>query len=180
MARVHVVLPERVAPGEPIQPSSASVFLKYQEGAFNEDMIVPRVKRLVLTSIPGLTDETGMRKLSVVLIPGEVIKAPPIEWQQVGPFMVEVASAEDLMVAIYVVLSVTGLLAVTTIYFGIFYLIEWKKKRVIKLEEKERALHEELMKKIKEEEKEKGRPAKRAGNNSQTNPAGGEAMLGAT
>ncbi|WP_230116101.1 type III secretion system inner membrane ring lipoprotein SctJ, partial [Stenotrophomonas lactitubi] len=28
VARVHVVLPERVAPGEPVQPASASVFIK--------------------------------------------------------------------------------------------------------------------------------------------------------
>ena len=29
VARVHVVLPERVAPGEPVQPASASVFIKH-------------------------------------------------------------------------------------------------------------------------------------------------------
>lgn len=179
MARVHVVLPERVAPGEPIQPSSASVFLKYQEGAFNEDLIVPRVKRLVLTSIPGLGDEAGTRKLSVVLIPGEAIAAPPVEWQQVGPFMVEVSSAEDLRIAMYVVLSVIGLLTGSSIYFGIFYFIEWKKKRAVELEQKERQLHEELMKKIKEEEKEKSRSAKRNTNQAKANPADGEAMFGA-
>lgn len=32
LARVHVVLPERVAPGEPVQPASASVFIKHKIG----------------------------------------------------------------------------------------------------------------------------------------------------
>ncbi len=179
MARVHVVLPERVAPGEPIQPSSASVFLKYEEGAFNEDLIVPRVKRLVLTSIPGLADEAGARKLSVVLIPAEAIPAPPVEWQQVGPFMVEVNSADELRIAIYVVLSVGGLLACTSLYFGSHYFISWKKMRVAKLAEKELALHEELKKKIKQDEKDNGRSAKRSGGGSQTQTEGGGAVFGA-
>jgi type III secretion protein J len=179
MARVHVVLPERVAPGEPIQPSSASVFLKYQEGAFNEDLIVPRVKRLVLTSIPGLADEAGARKLSVVLIPAEAIQAPPVEWQQVGPFMVEVNSSDELRTAIYVVLSLVGLLACTSLYFGTYWFISWNKTRAARLAQKELALHEELKKKIKEEEKDKGRSAKRSGG-AQTNPEGGGAVLSAT
>lgn len=90
-ARVHVVLPERIAPGEPIQPSSAAVFVKYNE-PFDEDTNVPRITNLVAASIPGLSGEEGRSKVSVVLAPAA---APPkgIEWESVGPFRVQAESA---------------------------------------------------------------------------------------
>ncbi len=63
-ARVHVVLPERLVPGEPAMPSSASVFVKHQpEVPF--DAVVPKITSLVATSIPGLVD----KKVTVVLVP---------------------------------------------------------------------------------------------------------------
>jgi type III secretion protein J len=94
VARVHVVLPERVAPGEPVQPSSASVFVKFR-APFDEDLLVPRIKRLVASSIPGLSSEDEQHKLSVVLVPAEAI-ASTVEWQTVGPLMLEAGSARLL------------------------------------------------------------------------------------
>ncbi len=44
VARVHVVLPERIAPGEPVQPASASVFIKYHD-TLDPDSIEPRIRR---------------------------------------------------------------------------------------------------------------------------------------
>ncbi len=52
-ARVHVVLPERIAPGEPINPSSAAVFIKH-ESSYDPDIFTARVKQLIASSIPGL------------------------------------------------------------------------------------------------------------------------------
>ncbi len=63
VARVHVVLPERSATGEASVPSSAAVFVKYQEG-FNLDTVQPLIRRLVTNSIPGLTPE----KVSLVMV----------------------------------------------------------------------------------------------------------------
>ena len=94
-ARVHVVLPERIAPGEPIQPSSAAVFVKYRE-PFDEDTNVPRITNLVAASIPGLSGEEGRSKVSVVLAPA----GPPpksIEWEMIGPFKVQSESASTLL-----------------------------------------------------------------------------------
>ncbi len=92
VARVHVVLPERVAPGEPVKPSSASVFIKYQ-APIDEDLLLPRIRRLVLTSIPGLAEDAEGRKLSVVMLP---VAAPEVtvEWVQFGPFRMMRESAE--------------------------------------------------------------------------------------
>lgn len=94
-ARVHVVLPERVAPGEPIQPSSAAVFIKYRP-PIDEDAIAPRIQRLVASSIPGLAKEDGRAKVSVVMTPGEAA-LPGVKWTTVGPFKVDVDSAGTLL-----------------------------------------------------------------------------------
>lgn len=94
-ARVHVVLPERVAPGEPIQPSSAAVFVKYNE-PFDEDANIPRITHLVSSSIPGLSGEEGRSKVSVVLAPASVA-AKVIEWEHIGPFKVLSDSARALL-----------------------------------------------------------------------------------
>ena len=97
-ARVHVVLPERIAPGEPIQPSSAAVFIKYRP-PIDEDAVLPRVRRLVAASIPGLAGDEGRSKVSVVMVAGEP-PAAGIEWTRLGPFMVATASATGLKLLI--------------------------------------------------------------------------------
>lgn len=104
-ARVHVVLPERIAPGEPIQPSSAAVFIKYVP-PFDEDTALPRIRNLVASSIPGLSGEEGRAKVSVVMMPSEVA-TPAVEWRKIGPFSVQKKSA-DLLISL---LIGTGVLA---------------------------------------------------------------------
>ncbi|MES2480735.1 MAG: type III secretion inner membrane ring lipoprotein SctJ [Pseudomonadota bacterium] len=63
VARVHVVLPERSATGEPAVPSSAAVFIKHQDG-YSLETVQPLIRRLVTNSIPGLTAD----KVSIVLV----------------------------------------------------------------------------------------------------------------
>ncbi|MES2742997.1 MAG: type III secretion inner membrane ring lipoprotein SctJ [Pseudomonadota bacterium] len=93
-ARVHVVLPERIAPGEPIQPSSAAVFIKFRP-PFDEDVIVPRIRNLVASSIPGLSGEYGADKVSIILTPGENV-APEIPMANVFGVTVLASSAAFL------------------------------------------------------------------------------------
>ena len=69
VARVHVVLPEKVAPGEPIQPSSAAVFIKHQN-SLDPDVALPKIRRMVASSIPGLA-EAGQDSIAVVFMPTE-------------------------------------------------------------------------------------------------------------
>ncbi|MCT2417006.1 type III secretion inner membrane ring lipoprotein SctJ [Pantoea sp. XY16] len=83
VARVHVVLPERIAPGEPVQPASASVFIKYHEN-LDPDSIEPRIRRLVATSIPGLGGRDD-RDLAIVFVPAKAWQ-DKIEMVQLGPF----------------------------------------------------------------------------------------------
>ncbi len=70
VARVHVVLPERSTTGEGAVPSSAAVFLKYQEG-YDMEIVQPLVRRLVINSIPGLTPD----KLTIVMVPSQSLRA---------------------------------------------------------------------------------------------------------
>ncbi|ETK24667.1 type III secretion inner membrane ring lipoprotein SctJ [Pseudomonas sp. FH1] len=92
VARVHVVLPERIAPGEPVQPASASVFIKH-DPRLDPDNIRARVRRMVASSIPGMaTAIDNPQKLSVIFVPATVYQ----EQQRLvylGPFLVP---GEDL------------------------------------------------------------------------------------
>lgn len=115
-ARVHVVLPERVAPGEPLLPSSAAVFIKYRP-PIDEDAITPRVQRLVASSIPGLANEDGRSKVSVVLTPGET-PLPAVKWTMVGPFKVQADSASNLLTTL-ISLAVVGLLGLAAGVFAV-------------------------------------------------------------
>jgi len=78
-----VVLPERIAPGEPVQPASASVFIKYHEN-LDPDSIEPRIRRLVATSIPGLGGRDD-RDLAIVFVPAKAWQ-DKVEMVQLGPF----------------------------------------------------------------------------------------------
>ncbi|MDU5768931.1 type III secretion system inner membrane ring lipoprotein SctJ [Mixta calida] len=83
VARVHVVLPERIAPGEPVQPASASVFIKYHD-TLDPDSIEPRIRRLVATSIPGLVGRDD-RDLAIVFVPAKMYE-DRVETVKMGPF----------------------------------------------------------------------------------------------
>jgi type III secretion protein J len=112
-ARVHVVLPERIAPGEPIQPSSAAVFIKYRM-PLDEDAITPRIRRLVASSIPGLVGEDGRSKVTVVMTLAEA-PPPPVEWTMVGPFKIEAESAAGVRSTLY---GMAALLVLALGYVG--------------------------------------------------------------
>jgi type III secretion protein J len=71
VARVHVVLPEKVAPGEPMQPPSAAVFIKHLP-ILEPDAISHRVKQLVARSVPGLGAQ-GMDRVSAVFVVAEAV-----------------------------------------------------------------------------------------------------------
>ena len=130
-ARVHVVLPERIAPGEPIQPSSAAVFIKYHL-PFDEDTAMPRIRHLVASSIPGLSGEDGLAKVSVVLVPSEVT-ATPVEWKNIGPFSVQKQSANLLMAVLLGMALLTVLSLISALFLAMKHdtkLRAWIKKKL--------------------------------------------------
>lgn len=87
VARVHVVLPERIAPGEPVLPASASVFIKH-DVRLDPDNIRARVRRLVASSLPGMTSAVdNPQKLTVVFIPATAYQEQQ-KMAYFGPFLV--------------------------------------------------------------------------------------------
>ena len=111
VARVHVVLPERVAPGEPVQPASASVFIKH-DPRLEPDNIQPRVRRMVASSIPGMASAIeNTQKLTVVFVPATTYQ----EKQQLtylGPFLVpeqDLVFWRNSILAPFVVLMLGGI-----------------------------------------------------------------------
>lgn len=73
-ARVQVVLPDRETPGDPLEPSSAAVLIKYRPGVM-PDKIAPYVARLVADSIPGLSGHAA-DKVSLILVPAALEPDP--------------------------------------------------------------------------------------------------------
>lgn len=87
VARVHVVLPERVAPGEPVQPASASVFIKHTSD-LDPDSARPRVRRMVASGIPGMASAANDEvKLAVVFVPAARYREQQ-KLAYLGPFLV--------------------------------------------------------------------------------------------
>lgn len=115
-ARVHVVLPERVAPGEPIMPSSASVFIKHRKG-FDPDLLLPSIRKLVATSIPGLS-QIDKEKISVVFSMAQEGKNH-VEWSNFGPIQVQSDSAGALQ-TLFFALILTNLLMLAGLVFVLF------------------------------------------------------------
>ena len=116
-AEVHVVLPERGGFGEAGNPSSAAVFIKYQDTASIES-VVPQIRRLVANSISGLAYDN----VSVVLVPSAAPAptAPPATPRTQSVLGIEVAahSAALLQAAIVVLaLALFGAVAAAAFLF---------------------------------------------------------------
>ncbi|GGM31251.1 EscJ/YscJ/HrcJ family type III secretion inner membrane ring protein [Pseudomonas asuensis] len=88
VARVHVVLPERVAPGEPVQPASAAVFIKHAT-SLDPDSVRGRIQQMVASSIPGMSGATSpdSKKFSIVFVPAAEFRDTQ-RLVSLGPFMI--------------------------------------------------------------------------------------------
>lgn len=88
VARVHVVLPERIAPGEPVQPASAAVFIKHT-AALDTDGVRARIHQMVASSIPGMANEPAdSKKLAIVFVPAAEFHDRQ-SLVNVGPFLMD-------------------------------------------------------------------------------------------
>jgi type III secretion protein J len=88
VARVHVVLPERIAPGEPVQPASAAVFIKHTS-ALDPDSVRGRIQQMVASSIPGMSGEPlDSKKFAIVFVPAAEFQETE-RLVNFGPFLVD-------------------------------------------------------------------------------------------
>jgi len=109
LARVSVVLPERVAPGEPVQPASASVFIKYTPD-LDPDAIRPRVRQLISASIPGLSGKPE-DTISIVFFPAEIYQ-DHIKTVSLGPINMKAttfATVKISLIILFVLAALAGI-----------------------------------------------------------------------
>lgn len=91
VARVHVVLPERIAPGEPVQPASAAVFIKHS-ASLDPDSVRGRIQQMVASSIPGMSTQSAeSKKFSIVFVPAAEFQETT-QWVSFGPFKLDSAN----------------------------------------------------------------------------------------
>ena len=97
-ARVHVVMPELATNGTPEAPSSAAVFIRYQD-TFDLSQHVPQIKTLVANSIEGLAYDD----VSVALFPVQVVvprRPDQDDYVRVAHLQVAPASREPLLITL--------------------------------------------------------------------------------
>lgn len=101
-AKVHIVLPERANPGEPLSPSSAAVFVKYAEDA-QFPAYIPKVREMVFKSIPGITGD-AQSSVTVTAVPSElkVDECVPLVWY--GPIAINSADKTNFLLIAYLTL----------------------------------------------------------------------------
>jgi type III secretion protein J len=130
-ARVHIVLPEAPQLGQPVKPSSAAVFIKYQPGV-DIEYFVPQIRRLVSSSIEGL----DYAAVTVVLSEAMPAKAAPTSGKT-GPaadatvevlpgLSVKQGEQGTVWRLIYAAAGIVGLLLIGVIALGVLL---WRSRK---------------------------------------------------
>ena len=133
VARVHVVLPERVAPGQPIQPPSAAILIKHLP-LLDPDAISNKIRRVVISSIPGLSS-VDFERISLSFVVSNA-QLPAVKLVKVGKYLLTEDSAKDLRQTLFwgtlalAVMMVGGIVSVG--YYFIFYPKKKAKSKSVK------------------------------------------------
>ena len=113
-ARVHIVLPERLMPGDPVLPSSAAIFIRHVP-QIDLAVLEPRIRRMVANSIPGLNNGKT-DQISVVFVPAMTDQTTS-QMERVGSFMVDKNSVSSLRITLW-----TMGLAIAVLMMGVIAL----------------------------------------------------------
>jgi type III secretion protein J len=132
LARVHPVLPERMAPGEPVLPSSCSVLIKYRPG-WEPDLYEGRIRRLVLAGIPGLAAANKFA-VSVVFVPASDVAQEELPTDKV---LGRAQQGRDHQMPWWLPLSVFSFMASLCMVLGAYFYQDklkiWVKKFTFKM-----------------------------------------------
>ena len=112
-SRVHIVLPENNPLSDNINPSSASVFIKYRQDS-DVAAKIPQIKHLVVNSIEGLAYE----RVTMALFPGQTpMPPPPLSFKSLAGIRVETTSAPAFLAMGTGLLLTLGAVAMTCLHF---------------------------------------------------------------
>ena len=102
-ARVHLVLPERPAPGEQLIPSSVAVFVKHKTDSPFQAYI-SKIRELVSSSIPGVGGADADR-ISIVAIPSNEYKEKSLPLVWYGPMALMPEDRMYFLALVYVLIG---------------------------------------------------------------------------
>lgn len=123
-ARVHLVLPERPAPGEQLIPSSVAVFVKHKTDSPFQAYI-SKIRELVSSSIPGVGG-TAIDQISIVAIPSNeyIEKSLPLIW--FGPMALMPDDRMSFLAIVYVLIGL-WVLSLGAVYLTVADEKNWPK-----------------------------------------------------
>jgi type III secretion protein J len=123
-ARVHLVLPERPAPGEQLIPSSVAVFVVHKTNSPFQAYIA-KIRELVSSSIPGVGG-TNAERISIVAIPSNeyLEKHLPLIWY--GPMAIMPEDRFYFLMIVYVLLGI-WVLSLGAVYLSVADENDWPK-----------------------------------------------------
>lgn len=121
-SRVHIVLPERSNPGEPLSPSSAAVFVKYDQRT-SFPAYVPRIRELVFNSIPGLSGDAHSA-ISVTAVPAENLQENCIALLWYGPLAIHPSDRWVFLTVTYLIIMLWSL-SLAMVYLQAKNVNEW-------------------------------------------------------
>lgn len=110
MARVHIVLAERIAPGQPVQPASAAVFIKHTK-ALDPDTVEKKIRRIVAASVPSLAKDQA-NKITISFVESEN-NGQKVEFKRVKGIVIKndsVGELNKLFIIGYVIIGFATLL----------------------------------------------------------------------
>lgn len=122
VARVHVVLPERIAPGQPIQPPSAAIFVKHLK-SLDPDAVEHKIRRLVTSSIPGLSGENS-KEISISFVASDH-KKTEINLVKTWGLTLTKDSSEELKDIVYRFM----IIFIISVILIVFLIIKMKRRR---------------------------------------------------
>jgi len=126
VARVHVVLPERVAPGQPVQPPSSAILIKHLP-SLDPDAISNKIKRVVISSIPGLSTE-DLERISLSFVVSNA-QLPEVKWAKVGKYLLTEDSAKDLRETLFWSIFIAVVIIVLGVGGAGYYFVIYRKKK---------------------------------------------------
>lgn len=110
VARVHIVLAERIAPGQPVQPASAAVFIKHTK-ALDPDTVEKKIRRIVAASVPSLAKDQA-NKITISFVESEN-NGQKVEFKRVKGIVIKndsVGELNKLFIIGYVIIGFATLL----------------------------------------------------------------------
>lgn len=103
-ARVHIVLPEQVSPGEQPTPSSVAILVKHQPDS-TFPAYVSQIRELVLSGIPRSGSNKSAPEVSIVAVPAEVKDNMKMDLVWFGPVALQEGSRIYFLLIVYLIVG---------------------------------------------------------------------------